>query len=239
MVIKGVFGYIIGKKKRYIHVEDDADLLWKILVREIFILMKHYGTKEALKEAFEKIKVTKNNPTSANIKKCKIFSEQIEPNNNVINWPSLLHYCQSSFINILEAGYIVNQSDTYGFIFLLDFNKYIAYYTHKNYKDEIKQINTASIDEIMEFEWMPTKTYTEIVTEMKTDFNTYNEKIAVVQTEIEKLTKLKQNVANQGAVNIEDKLNKLLDDMKWEEKKINMERRVFYRRLKELDLIDE
>ena len=79
MVIKGVFGYIIGKKKRYIHVEDDADLLWKILVREIFILMKHYGTKEALKSAFEKIKVTKNNPNAANIKKCQIFSEQIQP----------------------------------------------------------------------------------------------------------------------------------------------------------------
>ena len=45
MVTKGAFGYIIGKKKRLIYVNDDADLLWQILVREIFVLMNHYKTK--------------------------------------------------------------------------------------------------------------------------------------------------------------------------------------------------
>jgi hypothetical protein len=44
-------------------VNDDADLLWQILVREIFILMKHYKSIEALKEAFLKIKVI-NPPNS-------------------------------------------------------------------------------------------------------------------------------------------------------------------------------
>ena len=44
MVTKGAFGYIIGKKKRLMTVNDDADLLWKILVREIYVLMKHYKT---------------------------------------------------------------------------------------------------------------------------------------------------------------------------------------------------
>ena len=57
---QGVFGYIIGKKRRLMHVQCDADLLWQILVREIYVLMKHYGSNQLLQEAFEKIKSTKN-----------------------------------------------------------------------------------------------------------------------------------------------------------------------------------
>lgn len=34
MTKQGVFGYIIGRKKRLTHVEDDANLLWQLLVRE-------------------------------------------------------------------------------------------------------------------------------------------------------------------------------------------------------------
>ena len=62
MGTQGVFGYTIGRKKRIIHVQYDADLLWQILVREIYVLIKHYGSKEALQTAFEGIKTTKNNP---------------------------------------------------------------------------------------------------------------------------------------------------------------------------------
>ena len=62
MVTKGAFGYIIGKKKRLMIVNDDADLLWQILVREIYVLMNHYKTKEELQQAFEKIELAKNKP---------------------------------------------------------------------------------------------------------------------------------------------------------------------------------
>ena len=55
MGTSGTFGYIIGKKKRMMYVHCDADLLWQILVREIYVLMKHYGSKEALQTAFEAI----------------------------------------------------------------------------------------------------------------------------------------------------------------------------------------
>ena len=61
MATKGVFGYIIGKKKRMMKVEDDADILWQILVREIYILINHYKTKEKLQEAFSLIKICKKN----------------------------------------------------------------------------------------------------------------------------------------------------------------------------------
>jgi hypothetical protein len=65
----GTFGYIIGKKKRIMHVQNDADLLWQILVREIYILMKYFGSKKILQEAFEKIKVVKSQPKQADIEK--------------------------------------------------------------------------------------------------------------------------------------------------------------------------
>ena len=50
MGTQGFFGYIIGKKKRIMQVQCDADLLWQILVREIYILMKHF---KAIKESIE------------------------------------------------------------------------------------------------------------------------------------------------------------------------------------------
>jgi hypothetical protein len=45
MATKGVFGYIIGKKKRLMKVSDDADLLWQLATREIYILMNKYKNK--------------------------------------------------------------------------------------------------------------------------------------------------------------------------------------------------
>ena len=78
MVSKGTFGYIIGRKKRFSKVNDDAELLWQILVREIYVIMNHYGSdKEILKEAFEKIKVIKDSsasPKSCDIANCKKFT---------------------------------------------------------------------------------------------------------------------------------------------------------------------
>ena len=62
MATKGVFGYIIGKKKRFMIVENDTELLWQILVREIYILMKKFASIEVMKKAFEQIKVAKNKP---------------------------------------------------------------------------------------------------------------------------------------------------------------------------------
>jgi hypothetical protein len=54
-----------------------------------------------------------------------------------------------------------------------------------------------------------------------------------------KLNILKSNTRQQGAVNIELKVNNLLHDMYSERTKLNLSRRVFYHRLKALDLIEE
>lgn len=75
MVTKGAFGYIIGKKKRLMPVNDDADLLWQLLVREIYVLMKHFKTKEDLQKAFEAIVVAKNKPNFGQTQQCRCFTD--------------------------------------------------------------------------------------------------------------------------------------------------------------------
>ena len=90
----------------------------------------------------------------------------------------------------------------------------------------------------MEFEDMSLKTYEEIVTDMKDRFNIYYGNLLRIDEEISKLEYLKNNSKKQGAVNIEEKVDKLLYDMKWERKLLNTKRREFYYRLKALDLIE-
>jgi len=234
MVIKGSFGFIIGRKKRFMKVDDDAELLWRILVREMYVIMKHYGLrKDLVKEAFEKIKVAKGEPTINNIKKCQRFSDMSEP----VSWPNLLRFCQSSFINILEAGHILlkeedKNANSYEYRFELDFNTWeVRFYQMDKLKEK------AILDEIMSFDEMPTKSYDNIVSEMNGQFIDYYDKMQQVELELEKLYRLKVDAQNQGAANIEEKLDKLIDDMKWEIKELHMKRRVFYYRLKALDLI--
>jgi len=239
MATKGVFGYIIGKKKRMMKVDDDADLLWQLLVREIYVLMKHYKTKEQLQEAFSLIKVHKPNFKgfkSEELDKIKYYTDYTKDDINLIE--NRLRYCQSSYINLLNAGYIDNQTEEYGHVFMLDFNKGSVRYYKKLYDGKIEEIDTATIEELMEFEDMPLKTYEEIMTDMKDRFDNYYEKLLKIDEEISKLVHLKDNSKKQGAANIEEKVDKLLYDMKWERKLLNIKRREFYYRLKALDLIE-
>ena len=235
MVTKGAFGYVIGKKKRLMLVNDDADLLWQILVREIYVLMKHFKTKEELQKAFEKVVVAKNKPK---VEHCKRFADF---ENDDLSWASILKHCQSSFINVLEAGYILNEKNDmlYGHIFLLDFNKGEVVYSFTDYTGKNKQIDSAKIEEIMVFDEMPSKSYSKIVNDMRESFGLFYTNISNVRNEIEKLNSLLVKAKQQGAANIEEKVDKLLYEMKTEERKLNMGRRVFYKRLRALDLIEE
>jgi hypothetical protein len=236
MVSKGTFGYIIGRKKCFMKVNDDADLFWQILVREIYVIMKHFNLdKDLVKEAFKKIKVIKDSTIkSLDIIKCKKFTD-FEKSNDCNDLQIILHFCQSSFINILESGYILldKEDEQIGYHFVLDFNKWEARFYWK--KDLLE---TSTLDEIMNFEEMPTKTYNEIIEDMNDRFAKYFGNVIQLEVELEKLNKLKLDAKNQGAVNIEEKVDKLIDDMKWELKELHMSRREFYHRLKILDLIE-
>ena len=164
----------------------------------------------------------------------------LESIDNQYGWPELLHYCQGSFINLLETGSILKQDiDEMGYVFILDFNKGQVKFYNKNLHGKIEDLNTASIKEIMDFEEMPDISYDKIISNMKEKFADYYDKYSKIKEELERLTNLKNNASDQGAANIEEKVDKLISEMNWELKVLNLGRRVFYNRLKDLDLIDE
>jgi|LauGreDrversion4_2_1035121.scaffolds.fasta_scaffold13946_7 hypothetical protein len=233
---QGVFGYTIGRKKRMMYVYHDADLLWQILVREIFVLMKHFGTKETMQTAFEKIKPTKSKPTASDVEKYQPFADLEGAFSE--DWSALLWHCQSSYINILEAGHIVNQKDDVGASFILDFNKGAVIYSYKELHGKSKIIETATIEEIMSFDEMPTKSYTEIVDEMRERFAEFHVKYQKAQEQFVKLSNIITESRRQCSYNIEEKARKLLDDVISEKKQLVAKRRAFYYRLKALDLIE-
>jgi hypothetical protein len=236
---KGSFGYKIGRKIRLMNVDYDAELLWQICVREIYILMKHYKTIECLKEAFEKLKEAKNKPKSKSIDQCKPFMDLTGLDETTIEWSTLTRYCQHSFINIIESGYFLNNGQDLGLVFLLDFNTNTVVFYRKNMNKDTTEYQKATIDELMEFEDMPIKTYTEIVTETKQRFENYQNKIQKVNKEMENINNIIKKTYELGTDdNIMLKTKKLLDDMIWAKKKIYMEYRFFYNRLNLLNLIE-
>jgi hypothetical protein len=70
-------------------------------------------------------------------------------------------------------------------------------------------------------------------------FVEYYKKWLKIDNEIKKLLKLRSDAKLQCAVNIELKVNYLLDEMNNEKFKLKRSRRFFYNRLKALDLIEE
>lgn len=241
MVSKGALGYKIGRKLRLMKVDCEADLLWQILVREIFVLMKHYGTVEKLREAFINLKDAKGKLKPNILEKCKIYNDLNRQNNEINNdWHKILRYCQHSFINILDAGYFLNNgNEDSGMILVLDFNTNSVRLYDKNYKKERNIHETAKIDEIMEFEDMPTKSLTEIIGEMRESFIKYSSNIEKIRIERENVESIINKAKELGGEqNIIQRANKLLDDLDYEKKKQDLSYRVFYNRLDALNLID-
>lgn len=239
MGTQGSFGYKIGRKIRLMHVQYDADMLWQILVREIYVLMKHYGSIEALLQAFKNLKEAKNKPTPEAIEKCKVFTDLQVSYQTTTDWYCLTRNCQHSFINILESGYFLNNGENSGLVFILDFNTNSVRFYGVDYEKKITEYEKATIDEIMEFEDMPTKTYTEIVAEMRERFEKYSENLEKVNKDIENIENIIKKAKELGGEqNIISKANKLLDDINWQKKGLEMSYRFFYHRLDALNLID-
>jgi hypothetical protein len=102
-----------------------------------------------------------------------------------------------------------------------------------------EEIASASLEEILEFDNMPDKCLQEITAEMNFEFNEYFNMLNNIRKDAEKIRSVILNAKQQGAINIQDKAETLLSENLWEEKKITAGRRVFYKRLKALDLIEE
>jgi hypothetical protein len=241
MGTQGSFGYKIGRKVRLMKVYYDADIFWQVLVREIYILIKHYGSIEALKQTFNNLVDAKNKPSKDAIEKCKVFTDlSVLSNKNLTDWNCLTRYCQNSFINILESGYFLNNGKADdGFVLIIDFNKNSVSFYGTDWQNKIKEFEMASIDEIMEFEDMPTKSYVEIVSEMNTRYKNYYEQVEKVIAEIENINNIIKKAKQLGAdQNILDKARILLDEMNTEKMKLDRNYRFFYHRLDALNLID-
>jgi hypothetical protein len=239
MLTQGSFGYKIGRKIRLMNVQQDADLFWQILVREIYILIKHYGTIDALKKSFENLKEAKGKPKQEVIEKCKPFTEINNSNQSINEWHSVMRYCQHSFINILESGYFLNDGSDSGLVFILDFNTNTAQLYSKGF-GKVTEHERVTIDEIMTFDDMPTKSLTEVITNSKDRFTEYSINLEKINGEIKSIKKIIEKAKELGGEqNIIDKAKKLLDDMEWEKKRIEMEYRYFYHRMNDLNLIDD
>jgi hypothetical protein len=240
MALTGSFGYKIGRKIRLMHIQCNADLLWQICVREIYVLMNHFKTIDAFKQAFENIKETKGKPKPEAIEKCKYYRDLSDKNEMTKDdWHNLMRFCQHSFINILDSGFFLNNGEKNGMILLLDFNtNSVRHYSIYNNEKE-SEFECATIEEIMKFDDMPTKSYTEIIKHTKDRFNEYDKKMNLVDEEIKKIKSIIQKANEMGGEqNIIKKARELLDDMEWERKKLELEYKYFYHRLDDLNLID-
>jgi hypothetical protein len=113
MGTQGKFGYIISGKMYLMHVQYDANMLWDLLIRDLFILLSHFSVNE-LKEKFQQIIIveTETEPTPTDIEKCKYFTNLSVSYRSTSDWYCLLYECQKSFIYLLEAGYIINTTFT-------------------------------------------------------------------------------------------------------------------------------
>lgn len=179
MATQGVFGYVLGKKKRFMHVQYDAHMLYSILVRELYVLLKHYGNDiEQLKNAFDNIKNANGLPTKQIMDKTKYYSNFDVSSKSLYDWYCLLRGCQHSFINILDCGYILNCHDEYGYVFTLNFNSNRITFRNSN-----KILNDHDIFDILKMENMPQISYDEIINETRLDYNIKKERL-------EELTKL-------------------------------------------------
>jgi hypothetical protein len=245
MLTQGSFGYKIGKKTRLMHVQYDADLLWQTCVREIYILMKHYGSIELLKEAFTNLKDAKGNPKKEAIESCKYYTDLSIEKESLDNWFNILNFCQHSFINILDSDYFLNDGNKQGFVFILDFNAFEAIFygydwnpnTQKYDKKTIHE--KATIDEIMEFEEMPTKSMTEILTEMKDRYLQFSCKLEKIKLEKERIQGIINKAKELGSDhNILERANKLMYDIDIEKTKLSLKYEYFYNRMDALNLID-
>lgn len=191
MGTRGAFGYRIGRKLRLMYVQYDGDMLWMILIREIYVLMKHYGSVESLRQAFAALVDAKNQPTAEAIEKCKMFTNLQVSDRSTSDWYCLTNGCQSSFINMLQSGYVYNSgNENCGFTFLLDFNINTARFYMTDRANTVIEHEKATIDEIMVLkERVPLKTLPEIVAQMH---QSYAEHVINVTRRSEQIAALKE-----------------------------------------------
>ena len=237
MKISGAFGYKIGKKTRLMRIDCNTDIIWQLCIKELYILMKHYGTIERLTEQFKNLKDAQRQPTRVAIEKCKYFTNKKE-GDETLTWESITSYCQSSYINILKSCYFLNNGMINGPIILLDFNTNTLKYFYKDGKTgQEKVVQSATIEEIMEYEDMPSISMDEILDEMICRYEIFETKQKSMEEEIIKTNTIIKKTNEMGAdQNIITKAKKMMDTLLWDKKKVELEYKFMFRRCEILDI---
>lgn len=252
MVNQGTIGYKIGKKKYLMNVENDADLIKQISIRELYILLKYFNNIDNLREEFSKLKIIKKNnlykkPKNFIIDKYNIYTnfEGInlleELNNlNVFDWSKILNWCQLSYINIIRSGIFIDNGidNNNNYNFLLDFNNNEIKYYKKDKDDKIVIYENIKIDLILDYEDMPIKLYNNIIEIEEERFKNYFEILLKLLREKEKIIILLNDNNNLLDNNIKNGANKMLDKLNDNIYIHHKNYRYFYNRLLNLDLID-
>lgn len=234
----GILAYKIGRKVRYMQVRSDADILWQLCIREIYVLMKHYGSVELLQQAFARlIDTSKLKP------KQTVATEMFAGQHNTDYWYCLLFHCQHSYINILQSGYILNDGAfCNGLTVMLDFNRreLICYENvvtsiyYKNKMEGMTEYHRATIDKIMCYDNMPIKTLTEIVDNMRERYNEYKIAFDTLQKE---LVSIEDIIAKSFLSN--DLTAKLIkSDVETAVQRLQLKYRPLYHRMNDLGLIN-
>jgi len=241
MGTQGSFGYKIGRKVRLMHVQFDADLLWYTCIRELYILMKHFGSIDLLSEAFENLEEAKNKPTQEAIEKCKYYTDLSVSYQSTTDWYCLLRNCQHSFINILDSGYFLNDGQKAGYILLLDFNTNSVRFYGIHYDNTEYEYENKTIEEIMDFANMPTKTMTEILIDLKIKYDEQYEKLKKIDEKInnmndiiKKVKEIKTDENTNDIIEIIQRANELKKDFEFQYKILQSEYRYFNHRMHNL-----
>jgi hypothetical protein len=237
MGTKGVFGYKLKNKKYLMYVQYDADMLWNVLIREIYVLLQHYGTVDSLRKAFQNlIQINTNKkPNNQIIEKCKMFTDLNVSTRNINDYYCLMRHCQGSFINILCCGYFLNDGlkTEYEFGFLLDFDENNAVF----YNNE-SELNKMPINCIMNMnnEFNITSNYTNIIDDLRESYNSNIEIITKMNTAInsfENIYKTSTKLCVENSLDDENKkkLNfivveceKSLNELRFRKTNIELER---------------
>ena len=277
MGTQGLFGYVLNGKLIMTHVQYDANMLWDILTREIYVIMKHYGSIDKIKTAFSNIQDTRNislstaeklqnmissgqidstEPSPAMIEKCKYFTDLTVSYKSTSDWYCLLRHCQSSFINLLEAGYVLNTENKSGYVFIWNLDTNMVEYTfHYDYDKPMKNIKSDSVMNIVDIvdnmENPPTCSYTEIICGVKekyyqniTNKKNLSDKINQLEQEIKTIAdfqQIKYETCVEKLMETVDILSQLknydLQNNKFKLEQINMSSTIFNDRLEALGMI--
>lgn len=242
MNIEGSFGYKIGRKIRLFHVTHNADILWQTCVRELYVLLKHYGNIDDLKKNMKNLKIPKKMPNERDIEKLKLYmDEKIEIyDTSSMEWDALLKHCQHSFINAIQSGYFLNNGKDMGYVFIVDFNKEWIKFYYKKSDGKVIPYNEVTLTEIMNFDEMPTASLHDIHLQTQTQFDIYYQKRVYIEKEIQKIKNIiDKTIEMGGEQNIIQKAKTMLEKMEWEKNKILLGYKVFYNRLNMLNLIEQ